>query len=275
MIQRSVRDFDDAYSNGPHLPRGDAWPSAWVEPAAAFRDQMTATGRADLDISYGPGDRQRLDLFRPMGEPRGLVVYVHGGFWKALDKSYWSHLAGGALNRGYAVAIPSYTLCPQARIAAITQEIGSAITSAAGTVSGPLVLVGHSAGGHLVTRMASLTSPLPAAVRSRLRHVVSLSGLHDLRPLIRTAMNGTLRLDDAEAFAESPALLAPLDGLRLTCWVGGAERAEFLRQSALLANVWLGLGATTANVVEPDRHHFDVVDGLADRDHELTRTLLS
>jgi arylformamidase len=89
------------------------------------------------------------------------------------------------------------------------------------------------------------------------------------------AMNERLQIDEAEAIAESPALLRPVEGTRLTCWVGAMERAEFLRQNALLANVWTGLGATTATVVEPNRHHFDVVDGLADPEHPLTRTLLS
>jgi arylformamidase len=87
-------------------------------------------------------------------------------------------------------------------------------------------------------------------------------------------LNGTLHIDESEALAESPALLRPVDGARITCWVGGGERAEFLRQNALLANIWTGLGATTSAVVEPDRHHFNVIDGLADPDHPLTRTLL-
>jgi hypothetical protein len=104
---------------------------------------------------------------------------------------------------------------------------------------------------------------------------MSISGLHDLRPIMRTAMNKTLAIDEAEALAESPALLRPMDNARLTCWVGGGERAEFLRQSALLANIWTGLGATTSSVVEPDRHHFSIIDGLADPEHPLTRTLIA
>ena len=82
-------------------------------------------------------------------------------------------------------------------------------------------------------------------------------------------------LDAAEAASESPVLLAPAPGARLTCWVGAGERAEFLRQNALLANVWTGLGAATAIYQEPDRHHFNVLDGLAEPAHPLTRTLLA
>jgi hypothetical protein len=90
-----------------------------------------------------------------------------------------------------------------------------------------------------------------------------------------TGMNGTLRLDEAEATAESPALLRPMEGARLTCWAGAAERAEFIRQNALLANVWAGLGAATACVEEPDRHHYNVIEGLTDARHPLTRALLT
>jgi hypothetical protein len=136
------------------------------------------------------------------------------------------------------------------------------------------MLSGHSAGGHLASRMVSATSPLPEIVRHRIRNVVSISGVHDLRPLMKTSMNVTLRIDEAEALAESPALLRPMANARITCWVGGSERQEFLRQNALLANVWTGLGAKTAEVVEPDRHHFSIIDGLTDPGHHLTQTLL-
>jgi acetyl esterase/lipase len=192
-----------------------------------------------------------------------------------LDKSYWSHLARGSVERGYAVAMPSYTLCPDVRLADITGEVAAAIAQAAAMVEGPLLLSGHSAGGHLVTRMISATSPLPEPVRARVRHTVSISGVHDLRPLLNTAMNATLRIDAAEAQTESPALLQPLPAARVTCWVGASERPEFIRQNALLANIWIGLGAQTCRIEEPGRHHFNVIDGLADPRHPLVQTLLS
>jgi arylformamidase len=190
------------------------------------------------------------------------------------DNGVWSHLARGAVESGHAVAMPTYTLCPEVRIADITAEIGRAIAKAAELVEGPIRLTGHSAGGHLVTRMISATSPLAAPIRSRIVNTVSISGVHDLRPLMRTAMNDTLKLDEEEAAAESPALLRPMPGTRLICWVGAAERSEFVRQNALLANAWTGLGAETAAWAEPDRHHFNVIDGLADPNHALCRALL-
>ena len=275
MIFHQITDWNDAYANGPNIPGGDRWPAAWVEPAQAYRDELLGAGRATLDIAYGERPRNRFDLFMPDAKPIGLVVFVHGGFWRSLDKSFWSNLARGSVESGYAVAMPSYTLCPESRISNITREIGAAIERAASMINGPLYLTGHSAGGHLVTRMISATSPLPDSTRARIRHTVSISGVHDLRPLLKTAMNADLRIDVEEAQAESPVLLAPQPNARLTCWVGAAERPEFIRQNALLANIWTGLGAQTCTIEEPGRHHFNVVDGLADRRHPLVEILLT
>jgi acetyl esterase/lipase len=274
-MRHKITDWDNAYANGINIPHGDRWPAAWVEPARKFRERMSSGGQAKLGLRYGEKARNRFDLFVPKAEPLGLVVFVHGGFWIGLDNSYWSHLARGAVETGYAVAMPSYTLAPENRISGITREIGQAIEAAAQLVSGPIRLTGHSAGGHLVTRMVSTTSPLSPEVRGRIVKVVSISGVHDLRPLLNTGMNEKQRIDIEEAYRESPALLEPLAGSRVTCWVGAAERSEFLRQSALLANIWKGLGAETECVEEPDRHHFDILDGLVNPHHPLTIALLS
>lgn len=275
LLEYRIQDWDNAYANSANIAGSERWPAAWFEAAQSFRDRLAAQGRSRLDIAYGSGARHRLDLFLPEGRPTGLVVFIHGGYWMAFDQRAWSHLAAGSVDAGYAVAMPTYTLCPEARITDIVGEVASAIGKAAELVEGPIALTGHSAGGHLASRMISSPSPLADAVRVRIRNVVSISGLHDLRPLMRTGMNAKLRIDEAEALAESPALLRPMADARITCWVGGGERQEFLRQSALLANIWTGLGATTAEVVEPDRHHFSIVDGLASADHPLTKTLLS
>ena len=95
---------------------------------------------------------------------KGLVVFIHGGYWLESDKSGWSHLAKGAVSSGYAVAMPSYTLCPDIRIAGIVREIGAAIGKAAAMVDGPLMLTGHSAGGHLASRMVTTSTPLATDV---------------------------------------------------------------------------------------------------------------
>jgi hypothetical protein len=112
-------------------------------------------------------------------------------------------------------------------------------------------------------------------VAARIVSVLSISGVHDLRPLIRTAMNTDLMLDRAEAAAESPALLEPRPGVPVTCWAGAAERPEFLRQNALLTNVWTGCGVATRAVEEPERHHFNIIDGLSEPGSPLTEVLLA
>ncbi len=267
-------DWDDAYNNRGHIEGAESYPPRWASEAAAFRDRLAAAGRAQLDIPYGATARERLDLFLPEGVALGLVVFVHGGYWRAFSKSDWSHFAGGALAHGWAVAMPGYTLCPQIKVSGITRQVAAAIAVAARSLGGPIRLAGHSAGGHLVARMACEAPPLPEAVAARIVSVLSISGVHDLRPLLRTAINGDLRLDRAEAMAESPALLTPREGIPVTCWVGADERPEFRRQNALLANVWTGCGAATREVEEPGKHHFNVIEPLADRDSALVAALL-
>jgi acetyl esterase/lipase len=274
-MHHKIQDWDDAYTNGANIPGGDRWPDAWVGPAKAYREEREAAGRAKLGLSYGDRPRNRFDLFLPDAEPKGLVVFIHGGYWMRFDQSFWSHLAKGPVAQGYAVAMPTYTLCPENHIAGIAAEVAAAVEKIAGMVGGPIHLTGHSAGGHLATRLVGIDAHLSNVIRGRIRNVVSISGLHDLRPLMRTAMNETLRIDHDEAVAESPVFLEPLEHVRVTCWVGGGERSEFIRQSKLLANAWIGVGGATAGVVEPDRHHFNIIDGLTDPQHPLTRILLA
>jgi acetyl esterase/lipase len=265
-----ITDWDDAYSNAAHIPDSLRWPDAWIEPAARYR----ANSKCELDIAYGEHARNVYDLFFPEGEPAGLFVFIHGGYWLDFDKSYWSHFARGAAESGWAVAVPSYVLCPQAGIGDIRRMVGAAIEHAADRISGPIVLTGHSAGGHLAACMVCDGSPLSFEVRHRIVHTVSISGLHDLRPLLKTQMNTQLNLSDREAMQLSPAFRVPDPQCRLTTWVGQAERPEFLRQSDLIANVWRGLGAWRQCVVAPGQHHFDVIDGLCDAHSPLMKAAL-
>jgi arylformamidase len=269
-----IADWDDAYANTIHIPDGAAYPARWAARAEAFREELTAVGKARIDLAYGPAPRNRLDLFYPEGSHKGLVVFIHGGFWKAFDKSYWSHLAKGSLNAGFAVAMPSYTLCPDLRIAEIAKEIAAAIEFAAKEIPGEILLSGHSAGGQLATRMICEASPLSDVTASRIARIVSISGLHDLRPLIATKMNEALRVDEQEAKQESPVLLAPRPNQSVVCWVGADERPEFIRQSRILAGMWRGFDTRMTLIEEPGRHHFNVIDGLAEPGHPLTLALL-
>ncbi|MEH6446826.1 MAG: alpha/beta hydrolase [Oceanospirillaceae bacterium] len=270
-----IQDWDDAYANASHIPNGLQYLDAWANDAAAFRLQQQALGKADLDISYGPKERNKFDLFHPKDESKGLVVFVHGGFWLMLDKSAWSHLAKGSLEAGYSVAMPSYTLCPQACISEIVTEIGTAIEAAAALVSGEIRLTGHSAGGHLVTSMLCADSPLSHKVLQRIVKTVSISGVHDLRPLLNTAMNEKLQLTSDQATALSPVLKSPAHLAPFTCWVGSDERPEFLRLNKLQAHIWQSFALPTDWVEESAKHHFNVVDGLMDQQHPLMQSLLA
>ena len=267
MTANNAIDWNDAYDNMGHVPGSRDLPQLWAARAAAFRARWTSSA---LDLEYGVRPRERFDLFHPLGELRGLVVFVHGGYWMRLDKSFWSDLAEGALAAGWAVAVPSYSLAPEVRIAAITRQIGTVIAAAAARVPGPIRLAGHSAGGHLVSRMVCKGAPLDPVTADRIARVISISGLHDLHPLMRTRMNEILRIDAAEAVAESPALLAPAGRTRVTAWVGGGELPEFLRQARLLADVW----STADAHVDGNHDHFSVIDALRRPDAPIMQALL-
>jgi hypothetical protein len=268
-----IVDWDDAYANAPHIAGGEGYPDRWRALAAEFRAGLPGDQRRE-GLPYGRGPREKVDVFMPEGTAQGLVVFVHGGYWRAFDRDIWSHLAAGPLARGWVVALPGYPLAPSARIAEITRSISEAVTQFAAAFTGPIVLAGHSAGGHLVTRQVCEDVVLPERVAARIDRVVSISGLHDLRPFLRLKLNADLRLDPDEAAAESPALLAPRPGARVHVWVGGDERPEFVRQSTLLANIWTGLRADMSQTVAPGRHHFDVIEPLADPESDLVAALI-
>ena len=261
-------DLSDAYENGAYIPDAEGYRAKWPVLAEAFRAGLGA--RARLDIAYGSGARQQYDLFMPTDAPVGLVVFVHGGYWMALDRSFWSHIAAGPVMRGWAVAMPSYTLAPEARISEMTQEIAAAVAAAAGEVAGPIIVTGHSAGGHLSARMRCADVAFPEALAGRMARVLPISPLSDLRPLMQTAMNGTLRLDATEAAAESPVLARRLRDVDTVVWVGAEERPAFLDQARWLTEAWPDARLRVA----PGRHHFDVVEELEQPDSPLTRALL-
>ncbi len=254
-------DPDRDYANGAFIPGAADYPPRWTEAAAGYRQALGR--RADLDLAYGPSARQKLDLFLPEGTPKGAVVFVHGGYWHLFSKAHWSHLAAGPLARGYAVAMPSYTLAPAARISEMTAEIARACWFVGTRVPGPMVVTGHSAGGHLSARMGCADIPVPVA------RVVPISPLAELGPLMATEMNATLKIDEAEAAAESPARHRLRDAVTAHVWVGAEERPAFLMQARVLAEEW-GCPWTA----DPGHHHFSVIEGLADPDSPLCDVLL-
>ncbi len=269
-----VADFDAAYDNSAAVPGSAAIIAELPRLAAAYREAAGARGFAEFDIPYGPHERHRLDLFRPDRDtPAGLVVYVHGGYWKALDKSVWSHLARGARDNGFAVAVPSYRLAPEARVAEIGEDVARAIVYAAGLVAGPIRLVGHSAGGHLVARQIASDSPLPAPVMSRIDLVVPISGLSDLRPIRRTRMNVSCASTSARRRRKARHCSSPSSTAGSRRVVGADELPELRRQTDALASAWAGLGARITATELPGTHHFDVVESLGQASGRLARLL--
>ena len=261
---RGMTDLTDAYENAAHIPGAETYPPRWEREGDAFRREMRGAGRLR---ELAPEGAPPCDLILPADPPAGLCVFVHGGYWKAMSPDVFAWIARGPVARGWAVALARYTLAPGARIAAITREVAAAVEAAAAAVPDvPIVVTGHSAGGHLSARMAC-EGPLGAAA-DRLAKVVPISPLSDLAPLMRCEMNAILGIDEDEAAAESPARLRPRDGVAAEIWVGGDERPAFLDQARWLAEAW-----DAPLTVLDGRHHFDVIDGLADPDDPLCRAV--
>ena len=260
-------NYDDAYANAAYIPNAEGFVETWAQGAEAFRARALAQGRAELDIPYGSSARQKFDLFAPKQGSQGVLIFVHGGYWLKFDKSSWSHLAKGAVERGWHVALPSYDLCPEVNIHDISRQIARAVQVIADRCAGAIVLAGHSAGGHLVSRMG-VGDLLPDALHARIAHVMAISPVSDLCPLLKTAMNRSFKMDMAAAEAESPALM-PKPSCKVTVWVGADERPVFLDQARWLSQAW-----DAPLVVDADKHHFDVIEGLSDAQSKMTSCLL-
>jgi len=251
-------DLEAEYNNRARVPDHPVHITGWQRDAVAYRE----TARCELDLAYGPGERHRLDLFHPQSGDVGgpIVMFIHGGYWQAFDKSSSSHLARGANERGLTVAIPSYTLAPAAKLSDIVAEMEAAADFIMERTGRPLVVTGHSAGGHLAAcLMARANAP-----QRRVRVAIPISGLFDLPPLVATSINRALGLTVEEAHRLSPLEWTPPESGRLVAVVGGAESSEFLRQSRALVERWGQAGVATRYHEVPGAHHFDVIAGLAD-----------
>lgn len=258
--------LDDAFAVGAHIPQAETFPPHWAAEAQAFRTNLGS--RAELGVSYGPSLRQAFDVFHCKGEAQGTLIFVHGGYWLRFDRSSWSHFAHGALSAGWNVALIEYDLCPTVSIAQITVQVAKAVTMIAARNGLPISLTGHSAGGHLVSRMLA-PDVLPPEVLARVSGAAPISPVADLRPLLQTSMNEEFKMNLQAAEAESP-VLQPAPDVPVRIWVGADERPVFLQQAEALARAW----DVTCDVV-PDRHHFDVIDALIDPQSDMVRYLTS
>jgi arylformamidase len=252
-------DYEVEYNNRARVPENPALIAGWARDAASYRAQHAPRSQA-----YGPGARHMIDLFE--GDGSGpIVVFIHGGYWQALDGSFFSHLAGGLNAHGVSVAIPSYDLCPDVTIDRIIEEMRMASRELA-RLGKRLVISGHSAGGHLAACM--LATDWPAFDASLPKDLVTaayaISGLFDLGPLVETSINKALRLDHATARAASPLYWkAPAHG-SLDAVVGENESAEYFRQSRSIVERWGAAGIATRFGTVAAANHFTAIAPLAD-----------
>ncbi|HYC74110.1 alpha/beta hydrolase [Brevundimonas sp.] len=249
-------DLEAEYNNRARVPDHQAVMLRWRAAAAAAR-----AAHPPLEIAYGPGEREVMDLF-PAGDDAPVAVFLHGGYWQALDRSWFSGLAPALLAHGVSLAIPCYDLAPAVRLGQILRQVRAATDTVRARTGVRPVVFGHSAGGHMAACMLS---------EGRASAAVALSGIFDLAPLIPTSLNVALRLDEAEAAALSPVHWPVPDGSTpggtvLDCLVGGDESPEFLRQSRMMADLWGARGVETRYEALPGLNHFTVLDPLFDVD---------
>ncbi|MFT4115491.1 alpha/beta hydrolase [Bradyrhizobium sp.] len=242
-----------------------------LKRSAALRE----AGDCRLDIRYGAGPRCLLDVF-PAGEGAPVFFFVHGGYWRALDKSYVSFIAEHYRNAGMTVVMPTYDLVPAVRVAGIVEQIRLALAWTLAHLRPARVVVGgHSAGGQLAAMLA-----LDQAVRGQGRIVglVGVSGAFDLRPLLKTSINRDLTLSPDEADELSPLLrlhrlskgarLVPLLGV-----VGGDETNGFKQWTSGLVSDWRKQDGEADYCEIPASNHFTVLDHIADAEGDVFRAV--
>ncbi|MEN5082491.1 alpha/beta hydrolase [Bosea sp. TWI1241] len=268
--QTSTPDYEAEYNNRARVPEHPGIIAGWQRDAAAYRAEAVC----ELGVRYGEGARQSYDLFKPQ-EAKGeaIVLFIHGGYWQALDPSFFSHMARGLNRLGVPVAVAGYDLCPQVEVGHIVWEVQHAAAALWRRFERPVVAIGHSAGGHLsacllATNWANVDAGLPERL---VPAACGISGLYNLKPLTETSINTALGLTLEGAERESPLFWPAPSGLTMDAVVGGAESAEYLRQSRRIVDVWALEGVRTRYEAIPEANHFTVIKGLADPDDTLTR----
>lgn len=269
--------YESLFNNRAAVPEFQRHFDGWATRSAQARRELDV----ELDVPYGDDRMETMDIFRPRGEARAMLMFIHGGYWRSLDKKDHSFVAAPLVNAGAAVAAINYSLCPAVRIEDIVIQVlraGAWLYRNAAEVGAPrnrLFVAGHSAGGHLSAMCMAAQWPrfsrgLPEKV---MQGALSISGIYDLTPLVRTpSINADLRLSEAEALRASPAFMPPATRAPVYIAVGGREIGGFTQSHALLAERWAPVIA--GDVSCPEDNHFSILERFADPASELCRTAL-
>jgi arylformamidase len=255
------------YNNRDLVPEHPQYMARWAEASARARSQLPCY----LDRAYGESAGETMDIFPARKGEGACLMFIHGGYWRALDKKDFSYLAPPWVEAGVSVAVVNYDLCPRVSMEEIVRQMLRASrwlwlnARQYGIDRDKLYVSGHSAGGHLTAMlMCALWPAFDRALPKDLwKGGLAISGLYDLRPLLEVDwLNGDLRLDGTSALKLSPAFMPPATRAPLMTCVGGDESSEFLRQNALLGSRWRNVLA--GDTAMPGKHHFSVIDALAD-----------
>jgi arylformamidase len=260
-------DYEAEYNNRARVPEHPEIFAHWAREAEDYRAEAMKERRAELGLSYGSSLRQFIDLFsarRAVTAP--LALFIHGGYWRSLDPSLFSHMARGLNAHDVTVAVVGYDLCPEVTIAEIIEQMRHACLFLWLRTGQRMMIYGHSAGGHLAATMLATEwqARYPKAPPDLVPAAYSISGLFDLAPLASIPMAQDLRLDESEARSVSPLFWPAPRGRPFDAVVGALESSEFLRQSRTIADSWGKAGAQTRYEAIPGANHFTVIDALAD-----------
>jgi len=259
-------DYEVEYNNRARVPEHPEIFARWTRDAELYRAETLKDGRADLGLCYGDTPRQVIDIFRPAPAGSGpLALFIHGGWWRSLDPSMFSHMARGMNAHGITVAVVGYDLCPIVGIGDIVVQMQRACVYLWQRFDRRLLACGHSAGGHLAAAMVATdwSSLYPRAPADLVPTGFAISGVFDLAPLVGLSVNQDLRLDAGEARRLSPLYWPIAPGRSLDAIVGGDESNEFKRQGKLIVEAWQSKAATRYEEI-PGTNHFTVIDPLAD-----------
>ena len=254
-------DYEAEYNNRLLVPDSAAYGARWADASAATRSTLTA----ELDIAYGPGIRNRYDLFLTprRGTQVPLAIYIHGGVWQRGDRKDYSCVADHLVARGIDVVLPSYTLGPEATVTQIFEEMRLFMRAVWGRLGRRPLVIGHSVGGTMAAAMlATDWSKLGDVPDDLVRAAYAISGVFELEPYVYTSYNKAIEMTAEEGRRLSPNVGPAPKGRTLVAAVGGAESREFVRQSLDIATRWSAAGVKAECVVVPGANHFSIVDEL-------------